>query len=133
VTLTLREIIPQETYKAFSGIDETNIKLPKQPAKILNDDFSNTIPDPNKGGQYIRTYTNPVSLNKEEQTKINFEIDKVATEYLNTHDITKKLHLIADESIARESLIMVSAETFTHMMQEEAKIQNEIHLHDAVD
>jgi hypothetical protein len=91
---------PQIKKTKSCGMDDYNNLLPKKsfPGEPVNDDFGNFIPDPNKGGQYLRIHKNQQRVLHETFQDLNFEKDDLVTEYVNNPNIKNQIISIYEEN-----------------------------------
>lgn len=112
-----------------TGMDDNNERLPdKKYQHPINDDFGNTVPDPQKGGQYFQLYPEPRIFSLEEKNKIGFDQNTEATAYMNQEGVREILDEVCKLTEGADPSIALSEESYDELL---LKNENNLLNHDA--
>lgn len=117
--------IPQQR-NLKPGMDENNNVLPRLKSDYpLNDDYANTVPDKNKGGQYVKPLPQTRVLTEEEAVKVGVEENKGATVFFNTEPVKAIIDEIYKvNSNDMDPSIIISQDSFDELTYQTNDVEN---------
>jgi len=87
------DFIPQKVNN-LSIQDDFGYRIPVNPVAVkrdIVDNYGNLVPSTIKGGQYVRTLTQPQVINEDQLQEVQFSVDKNATEFANSDGVKQAL------------------------------------------
>lgn len=114
---------PKDKGSMKSGIDNDGNFIPyRKSNEFLQDDFGNTVPHPEKGGQRYQQYPYPHIVNADERENLSMHENKQATEYLNRPDVKSILDSVHSLREGADPVIALSQESLEEVTFQEEGI-----------